>query len=154
MTIGLTQKACIFGLAMLWCALRVWRGVCEHPDGWRLRSRLGIVFFWSFMTLSAAILWYIVWPDIANFLLVFGVLFAAQLFESRFSGSRRQAAETAATAVIIAICAGGFAALKLIGIGHESRRNLVEAAIAVIIFAACSSISVRSFLRLRKVRPA
>jgi hypothetical protein len=73
-------------------------------------------------------------------------------FLNRFAGSRRRTATVMVESSLGAVVAGSVAAWELIRFqtSYHGSEGLVGAIVASAIFVACSSVSVWSFLRLRK----
>ena len=73
-------------------------------------------------------------------------------FLGRFTGVRKRTATIMVDSALAAVVAGAVVVWELIrsGTGFWERKSLVEAAIAGAVFLACVSVSVLSFLRLRR----
>jgi hypothetical protein len=108
------------------------------------------------MTLFAVALWYVVWPELGTFLWLFGILLAAQLFESRFSGARRQVAKTLTASAIFAVCAAVLAWSRLLAVrtGYAGKGSLVFGLAMIVVSFGSTAVFARSLFRLRKSSPA
>jgi hypothetical protein len=119
-------------------------------------SKVKVIVFWALMVGSVGFLWWSIRHDAKQSLWVpaFVVPFVLVVswFLNRFAGSRRRTATIMVDSALSAVVAGLVAVWELIRFqtSYHKSEGFIEAVVASALFLVCSSVSVWSFLRLRK----
>jgi hypothetical protein len=113
-----------------------------------------VIVFWLIMVLAVVVLWQTIrrqpsrWIPEGLGIVAFVVL--VQVGLNRVPAPKRRTVSIMVASGLWAIGAGGLAAFKflLVRRGFDGREGLLE---AVLLFVACSTVSVWSFLHLRRI---
>jgi hypothetical protein len=115
------------------------------------------VTFWLVIALSGAGVYWAIRQEprqwIPEGMGIVALVLVMQLFLSRFRGPRRRIASIMVNSALFAVAAGAAAVFKFELIRFfGNRTDLIEALVAVTVFAIFASIAIWSFMRLRKLK--